>query len=179
MNHAPTIEATMGRLLITAVAAVAMLLAVPAMAGAQQYPPPPPTITVENPNVTVTIEGRDWGPGTDVTIERRVGNMQSASAGSPDVEVLGTAAVQPDGTFEFAAPGIEAGNEIQVRGTTGDGERVDRYAVADDQAEVVASQMPATGIAVWQALAIGVGLLVLGGVFTAAARRRRSTPTAE
>lgn len=177
MNHAPTIEATMGRVLMTAVAAVAMLLAVPAMAGAQPYPPP--EITVENPNVTVTIEGDDWEPGTEVTITRDEDNQQSVSAQSTDVEVLGTAFVRPDGTFEFAAPGVEAGDEIAVRGTAGDGERVDRYAVGDDGAEVVASQMPATGIAVWQALAMGTGLLVVGGVFTAVARRKRSATTSD
>ena len=164
---------------MTAVAAVAMLLAVPAMAGAQQYPPPRPEITVENPNVTVTIRGDDWEPGTEVIITRRVGTQQSASAGSTDVEVLGTAFVQPDGTFEFAAPGVEAGDEVAVRGAADDGERVDRYAVGDDGAEVVASQMPATGIAVWQALALGSGLLVVGGVFTVAARRKRSVTTSD
>lgn len=178
MNDVSTIGATMGRVLAIVAVAAAMLLALPAMAGAQEYPPPP-RITVENPNVTVIIEGDDWEPGTEVTIERRVGTTQSASAQSTDVEVLGTTTVRPDGAFEFAAPGLEAGDEVEVRGVADGGERVDSYAVADDSAEVVASQMPATGLAVWQALALGGGLILAGRVFTAAARRKRSTVTAD
>lgn len=178
MSDASTIGATMGRVLTIAAVAAALLLALPAVAGAQEYPPPP-RITVENPNVTVIIEGDDWEPGTKVTIVRRVGETQSVSAQSTDVEVLGTATVRPDGTFEFAASDLEAGDEVAVRGAADGGERVDSYAVADDSAEVVASQMPATGLAVWQALALGGGLILAGGVFTVAARRKRSTVRAD
>lgn len=94
------IRRTTARLAFTGALAMgsAGLLAGPALA---QYPPDI-TINVVTPGANITIEGSDWGPGTEVTITRvnRDNDAAGASDGGSTTTQATTIQTADDGTFE-------------------------------------------------------------------------------
>lgn len=94
------IRRTTARLAFTGALAMgsAGLLAGPALA---QYPPDI-TINVVTPGANISIEGSDWGPGTEVTITRvnRDNDAAGASDGGSTTTQATTVQAADDGTFE-------------------------------------------------------------------------------
>ncbi|HEX2028577.1 MAG TPA: hypothetical protein VHF25_11350 [Nitriliruptorales bacterium] len=168
------VAATRTVVLLAGTAVVTTLAAqlLPGTAGAQPYPPPesrPVAILVTTPGATVRIVGSNWGPGTRVYITR---------SDSAQPRAVGTATVQPDGTFaaEIVAPEEipEGGVEVLASGTDAEGqERTDAYVLSRRPAGV--ENTPQGGLTVWQVLAIAVvGALLLAAASAGVVRRRSS-----
>lgn len=168
--------------------AVVGLSAAPALA--QQYPPKDNKIDVSTmtpcPAEPFTVTAQAFEPGSTVTV-------QLASTGA----VLDTAAADGSGvaTFEISipdspAPGASVQRDIQVIGTSSEGEELTLSAAIeirdcseDAPPPVVPAatppsgdDLPRTGSSNTKTLVqIGLGLAAVGGVLLALARRRRTS----
>lgn len=167
--------------------AIVGLSAAPALA--QQYPPKDNTIDVSTmtpcPAEPFTVTAQTFEPGSAVTV-------QLASTGA----VLDTATADGEGvaTFEIAipdspAPGASVQRDIQVVGTSSDGQELALSAAieirdcSEDAPPAVApvasppsgDDLPRTGSSNTRTLIqIGLALAAIGGVLLALARRRRN-----
>ena len=169
----------MKRVLACAALAV-VLLAAPA--AAQQYPPAVNSLTISDttptPGQTITIEGRTFAAGSTVTV-----TMES------DPVTLGTAVADDQGVFTLQATiPIDTAlgqHTITAAGQAPDGSalvlsatitvvQADGEGGAGDAGGDSSGALPRTGDDTSRPLAkLGLGLLVLGGLVTAVAAKRR------
>jgi hypothetical protein len=108
--------------LMTGLFALVAMMVMPA-ALAQYTPTPTPDdefeVVVSTPGATITVEGRRFGPGTRVTIERHRaprGGGSAGAAGAEPVEVVETVA-DDNGEFavELPAPADDEARATEIR----------------------------------------------------------------
>ncbi len=171
-------------------------------ATAQPYPPAPPrmTVVISTPGATITVQGgRNWGPGTRVTIVRRDGRSHSGTVGSQSTSAtsataLASTVVRPDGGFAVdvtvpkdARPGtsfslLATGTDATGAPRTEETEvKVTDPAAADAGGQVAAARgQPAadetahTGAWITNGLLVALGALVAGVILVVVLRRRAS-----
>jgi LPXTG-motif cell wall-anchored protein len=170
---------------VLACAALAVVL-LAAPAAAQQYPPAVNSLTISDttptPGQTITIEGRTFAPGSTVTV-----TMESVT--------LGTAVANDSGVFTLQAT-IPIDTSLGRHTITATGQAPDGAAlVLSATITVVAPDgeggaggagdagssgaLPRTGDDTSLPLAkLGLGLLVVGGLVTAIAAKRRKAALA-
>jgi hypothetical protein len=163
-------------------AAVAFLLLVLVVtlgpvAWAQNYPPTGPTIGVSDTTVpqggTTVVSGKNWDPGSTVSLVLLKGGCSGSSAGS-----LGTAAVNADGEFSKTvtldvAPGTYG---IQGSGSNANGNAATRCLTVQVLGVAVAATA-FTGANIVFGVMLAIVLIVMG-LIALGANRRRSRPGA-
>jgi hypothetical protein len=158
-------------------AVVAFLLAVVVVtlgpvAAAKIYPPKPPTIGVSDSTVpqggTTVVSGKNWNPGSTVTLTLLEGGCPGSPAGS-----LGTAAVNANGKFSKTvtldvAPGTYG---IQGSGFNRKGNPATRC-VTVQVLGVAVAVTAFTGANIVFGVVLAIVLVVMGLIALAASRRR-------
>lgn len=175
----------------------AVLIAPGAGAQQQQYPPAPARVLISTPGATITVVGRNWGPGTTVTVVRSNRTQVSGGPGaqSASASVLSTAVARRDGTFtanvtvpEDANPGTSFA--LVATGTDARGaprtevtrvDVTDRAAGSDNRelaaasdAQPGAGETARTGAPITNGLLLALGGLAAGAGLVVLARRRRA-----
>jgi hypothetical protein len=160
-----------------------------------QPPDRPPAFTVTTPRGVVTIEGRRFGPGTRVTVERRAGGQQGDEEGQ---ELSGPGTTPTGGEFvpvtetttdesgnfvvevpeEQLAPDGEEVAQVELRVTGQD--RAGRSAVrqstiADAHADAATAGLSASGLQITLGQVLLAVLAVIAGAGLLLVARRRST----
>jgi hypothetical protein len=148
------------------------------VAAAQNYPPTSPTIGVSDTTVpqggTTVVSGKNWDPGSTVTLTLLEGGCPGSTAGS-----LGTAAVNADGVFSKTvtldvAPGTYG---IQGSGFNANGNAATRC-VTVQVLSVAAAGTAFTGANIVFGVMLAIVLVVMGLIALAASRRRaRPSPS--
>ena len=142
------------------------------VAWARNYPPTPPTIGVSDNTVpqggTTVVSGKNWNPGSTVSLTLLKGGCSGSSAGS-----LGTAGVNAAGVFSKTvtldvAPGTYG---IQGSGSNANGNAATRCVTV----QVLGVAMAATaftGANIVFGVMLAIVLVVMGLIALAASRRR-------
>jgi hypothetical protein len=142
------------------------------VAWAQNYPPTSPTIGVSDTTVaqggTTVVSGKNWDPGSTVSLALLKGGCSGSSAGS-----LGTAAVNADGVFSKAvtldvAPGTYG---IQGSGSNANGNAATRCVTVQVLSVAVAATA-FTGANIVFGVMLAIVLIVMGLIALGASRRR-------
>ena len=162
----------MKRLVVLGAAVVLVLL--PVGSALAQYPPAAPSLTVSDtvvsPGETITVSGRDWLPGSTVSISLL-----------PGVGVLGTAEVGAEGTFasQVTIPGDTAPGTYTLRasGTGENGQQRTVDATITVPGAPAAGQLAVTGGAVTVWMMVAASLILAGTAALLNARRRKATGT--
>jgi hypothetical protein len=141
-------------------------------AWAQNYPPISPTIGVSDTTVaqggTTVVSGKNWDPGSTVSLTLLKGGCSGSSAGS-----LGTVAVNADGVFSKtvtldAAPGTYG---ILGSGSNANGNAATRCVTVQVLSVAVAATA-FTGANIVFGVMLAIVLVVMGLIALAASRRR-------
>jgi hypothetical protein len=163
-SHRSTILAFLLLVLVVTLAPVAW---------ARNYPPTPPTIGVSDNTVpqggTTVVSGKNWDPGSTVSLTLLEGGCSGSSAGS-----LGTAAVNTNGMFSKTvtldvAPGTYG---IQGSGFNRKGNAATRCVTVQVLGITVAPGTAFTGANIVFGLMLAIVLIVMGLIALAASRRR-------
>ena len=142
------------------------------VAWAQNYPPTSPTIGVSDNTVpqggTTVVSGKNWAPGSTVSLTLLKGGCSGSSAGS-----LGTAAVNANGVFSKTvtlevAPGTYG---IQGSGFNANGNAAIRCVIVQ-VLSVAAAGTAFTGANIVFGVMLAIVLVVMGLIALAASRRR-------
>ena len=143
------------------------------VAWAQNYPPAGPTIGVSDNTVpqggTTVVSGKNWNPGSTVSLTLLQGGCSGSSAGS-----LGTAAVNTNGMFSKTvtldvAPGTYG---IQGSGFNRKGNAATRCVTVQVLGITVAPGTAFTGANIVFGVMLAIVLVVMGLIALAASRRR-------
>lgn len=169
----------MKRVLACAALAI-VLLAAPA--AAQQYPPAVNSLTISDttptPGQTITIEGRTFASGSSVTVTMESDPVTLGSATADDAGVFTLQATIPVdtslGQHTITAAGQAPDGSPLVLSATITVVQADGAGGAADTDADASGALPRTGDDTSLPLAkLGLGLLVVGGLVTAIAAKRR------
>ncbi len=147
-------------------------------AWAQNYPPTDPTIGVSDTTVpqggTTVVSGKNWDPGSTVSLTLLKGGCSGSSAGS-----LGTAAVNANGSFSKTvtldvAPGTYG---IQGSGRNANGNAATRCVTVQVLSVAVAPATAFTGANIAVGVILAIVLVVMGLIALGASRRRAKPGT--
>lgn len=171
--------------LVAAAAGLGLLLLGPsAMAAAPTYPAQAPTLTLSATSIlsgdTVTITGTGFQPGSAATVTwtgsgalGSAGRVPGMAAGTLQMGTRGLTA-DATGTISTGVRLTSAGDHtITLAGTAADGSPVSLSATVAVNAAAVGDPLPHTGAPLLTYTAVGLALVLLGGLVVLAVRKRR------
>lgn len=171
--------------LVAAAAGLGLLLLGPsAMAAAPTYPAQAPTLTLSATSIlsgdTVTIAGSGFLPGSAATVTwtgsgalGAAGRVPGMAAGTLQMGTRGLAA-DATGTISTGVRLTSPGDHtITLAGTAADGSPVSLSATVTVNAAAAGDPLPHTGAPLLTYTAVGLALVLLGGLVVLAVRKRR------
>lgn len=171
--------------LVAAVAGTGLLLLGPsALAASPAYPPGAPQLSVSATSIvaggSVTVTGTGFLPGSGASVTWTGSGALGAGGRVPGMVVggfrMGTRALTADGSgvISTSVRLVSVGDHtITLAGTAADGTPVSLSASVAVTAAGAGAPLPHTGAPLLMYTAVGLALVLLGGLVLAAVRKRR------